>query len=331
MAIGDPEGLAVALLRSWWLLLIATVLVAGLLLAASIPWTDNRFTVEATTRRITLNAARRAEHDIGLKLPPDADLQLVGYEIAEPPYALRELVQRGRPVTLRGDSIVLTSIVLDLGGELTVATPGAGRLELELSGAARLAVSLGGAVLAGGPDGNLKPVGVFQRSEPLAASAKAGGGNPLRVVITTTTATSLAFALRDQPLSGVSFARPRASTAETRFPFRSEIVKGNLSMLDTGVTETLRPGELVWLRDISAFLVLLETTSDGLLVDLSGEARSIGVGSPRGEGWRPDRDLTPSGFAYLAGQHELKLLWGAAVVILGALWRARQWARKQHD
>ena len=102
-------------------------------------------------------------------------------------------------------------------------------------------------------------------------------------------------------------------------------------MLDTGATETLRPGELVWLRDISAFLVLLETTPDGLLVDVSGEGRSIGVGSPRGEGWRPDRDLTPSVFAYLAGQHELKLLWGVAVVVLGALWRARQWAFSQRS
>jgi hypothetical protein len=328
MAPSDPERLVAALLRSRWLMLFATALVAGLLITASVGWRDNRFMMEATTRRITVTAARRAEHDVGIRLPPDAELRVTGYEVADPPNALRELFGTGRPVVLRGEGIVLTSIVLDRGGELTVATPNAERLELEFGAAARIAVSLGGAVSAGGSDDTVTQVGVFRRSEPLAASAKLGTGNPLRIVIAFPTGTLLPFTLRDQPLSGLSFARPRASTAETRFPFRSELVKGTLSMLDTGSTETLRPGELVWLHDIAAHLVLLDATPDGILVDVSGEAGQVGLGPPRGEGWRPDRDLTPSVFAYLAGQHELKLIWGVAVVVLGALWRARQWARK---
>ncbi len=330
MPLSDPERLAVALLRSRWVLLVGTILVLGLLLTASIPWPDNRFTIEATTRQITLSAAGRAEHNIGITLPPGTKLELTGYEVAQPPDALRDLLYDGRPVTLQGVGIVLTSILLDQGGKLIVTVPSAGRLELELAGRARLGVSLGGAVFATGPDGSMKLVGVFQRSEPVAASAKPGAES-LRVVITGSTWTSLPFTLRDQPLSGVSFARPRASTAETRFPFRSEILKGTLSMLDTGAAETLRPGELVWLGNISAFLVLLNTAPDGLMVDISGEARSVGVGPARGDGRRPDRDLTPSVLGYVAKQYELKLLWGTAVVILAALWRAREWARKQRN
>jgi hypothetical protein len=48
----------------------------------------------------------------------------------------------------------------------------------------------------------------------------------------------------DQPGSGLSCPVP----AQRRRGFRSaRIVKGTLSMLDTGSAETLRPGELVWL------------------------------------------------------------------------------------
>ncbi len=94
MAPGDPERLVAALLRSRWLLIVATALVAGLLITASVGWRDNRFILEATTRRITLTAARRAEHDIGISLPPDAELRVTGYEVADPPYVLRELFAR---------------------------------------------------------------------------------------------------------------------------------------------------------------------------------------------------------------------------------------------
>ena len=58
-------------------------------------------------------------------------------------------------------------------------------------------------------------------------------------------------------------------------------------MLDTGSTETLRPGELVWLHDIAAHLVLLEATPDGILVDVSGEAGQVGLGPPAARAGAP--------------------------------------------
>ena len=92
MAPSDPERLVAALLRSRWLMLFATALVAGLLITASVGWRDNRFMMEATTRRLTGTAARRAEHDIGIRLPPAAELRVTGYEVADPPNALRDPV-----------------------------------------------------------------------------------------------------------------------------------------------------------------------------------------------------------------------------------------------
>src|SRR5271166_4444095 len=133
MPPSDPERLVAAVLLSRWLLIAATALVLGLLITASVSWCDNRFKLEATTRRVTLTAARRAEHDIGIRLPADAELRLTGYNIADPPYALRGLFEGGRLAVLRGETIVLNSIVIDQGGELTVATPSSGRLELEFS------------------------------------------------------------------------------------------------------------------------------------------------------------------------------------------------------
>ena len=92
---------------------------------------------------------------------------------------------------------------------------------------------------------------------------------------------------------------------------------------------TLRPRELVWLEDVSATVARLDMTADGVAVDASGHARSIGLGPPRaGLPPRPDRDLTPSVLGYLMGQHELKLLWGVAITALAALWKARQWGLK---
>ena len=73
----------------------------------------------------------------------------------------------------------------------------------------------------------------------------------------------------------------------------------------------------------------LEVIDGAIAVDVSGEADRISIGPPRpGAPFRLDRDLTPSVLSYLLGQHELKVLWGIALAMLGALWKARLWAVK---
>jgi hypothetical protein len=346
----DPESLVAAFLRSSWLLLVATLIVIALLVAASLPWWDNRFTIQATTGRIELVAAERAEQSLGLGLR-GAELRLSDYDAVDPPVELKASLRDRATLWLIGDDLILDSLTLDQDSEIVFDTTDENGIEVEVRGPANAVFLLGGRISEKGRDGTLNVVGTFQRPSSLTLSPLKGSRMPLRISIIPTPGTKASLTLQDQPVRRISFARPHASTTETRFPFRSEIISGELSMLDTGQTIKLQPAELVWLRGVTAQVAKLVAASGSISVDVSGTAQTIGLGPPREgadgmfhrfwrtviepwfgieqrpEGWQPDRDLTPSVFDYLVGQHELKLLWAAAAVVLGALWRARQWAR----
>jgi hypothetical protein len=149
--------------------------------------------------------------------------------------------------------------------------------------------------------------------------------NPARLVLPPGTAP---IALYNQPISDFWFRSPRPA-GEDPHTFQSEILKGQLQVLDTGTKVELEPRELVLLEGGNRVLSRLEIIDKAIAVDVEGDAKQISVGPPRpGIPFSLDRNLTPSVLSYLFGQHELKLLWGIAVAVLGGLWKARQWALK---
>ena len=136
------------------------------------------------------------------------------------------------------------------------------------------------------------------------------------------------IALYNQPISDFWFRYPRIAGDDPR-TYQSEILTGQLQILDTGAKIKLQPRELILLEGGSRMLSRLEIIDKAVAVDVSGEANRISVGPPRpGSPFSLDRDLTPSVLSYLLNQHELKVLWGIALTLLGALWKARQWALK---
>jgi hypothetical protein len=147
--------------------------------------------------------------------------------------------------------------------------------------------------------------------------------NPARLVLPPDTPP---MALYSQPIDDFWFRHVRQPGDDPR-TFQSEILGGELQLLDTDTKVELRPRELVLLQGGSRILSRLEIVDHAIAAEVSGEANRISVGPPRpGVPFRLDRDLTPSVLSYLVGQHELKLVWGLALAIIGALWKARQWA-----
>jgi hypothetical protein len=327
MLLDDPEGTAARLLRSRWLLPAAGIVTLGLLLLASISWCNNRFALQVVSRLAEITASAEAKHSIGVAMPSGMEIRLYGTGLAERPPELAGITKSPNGIRLTADKVVLDYIEVQGGTVLTFTTTQDGSPDLRLTGGGSIGLTLSGIIHQIGDDGHLtqlavadRPFGIDIAPTDTVDSARLVlvGGGGLKGI-----------AIYDQPVRGLRFSRPRASDNDQRLPFQSELINGTLQLLDTTQNMTLRPRELVWLEDVSATVARLDMTADGVAVDASGHARSIGLGPPRaGLPPRPDRDLTPSVLGYLMGQHELKLLWGVAITALAALWKARQWGLK---
>jgi hypothetical protein len=174
-------------------------------------------------------------------------------------------------------------------------------------------------------DGNGQRTSIANIERPTPWEIRPAGRNPARLVLPPGVGP---IALYNQPISEFWFRPPRPAGDDPR-TFQSEILNGELQVLDTGTKIELQPRELVLLEGGSRMLSRLEVIDRAITVDVSGEADRISVGPPRpGAPFRLDRDLTPSVLSYLFGQHELQLLWSISLAVLGALWSARQWALK---
>jgi hypothetical protein len=327
MGLWDPESVAAKFLRSRWFIGGTMILIACLMVCASFSWWSNRFSLEVVSRTIDITASERADHSLGILLPTDAEVRVSGYDSSEFPPELLGFSKQKPIIRLSASKVVLDSILLDSGASLMATVTANGSPDLRLAGGGDIGITFEGTVSEIHDHG--APTEVAQASRAFRFNAKQGSSpEPVRVVLVGATALH-GLALFDQPVNQIRFSRPLPSTEDRRLPFQSEIISGTLQLLDSDNKVTLRPHELVWLDDISATAARIEITGEGVALEASGLARRIGLGPPRPGGPpTPDRDLTPSILEYLLGQHSLKIAWGAAIALLAALWKARQWALK---
>ncbi|HMD98980.1 MAG TPA: hypothetical protein VKM93_16820 [Terriglobia bacterium] len=327
MSLADPEGIAARLLRSGWLLLVASGAVFVLLILVSVSWRNNRFDLQAVSGLVEVTASTRATHTIGVKLAEGAEFRLFGTHLQNRP---PELAQAGDPyngIRLTADSVVLESVVLDPDTILTLTSTTDGSPDLRIMVGGAIKLTLSGTIRQIADNGVARQIAVTERPFGLDATPS-GTVVPVRLVLPAAGELK-GIALYDQPIHRLDFTRPRPTNEDQRLPFQSELLSGKLKLLDTGDELPLQPRELIWLKEVAATAGRLEFGADGVAINASGHALSIGIGPPRpGSPPLPDRDVTPSVLAYLLGQHELKLAWGAALAVLAALWKARQWAFK---
>ena len=312
------------LLRSMWFFTLAAAAIVGLLVLASWPWWFNRFALAVTSRVIEVSVSAPGFHDIGVKLPDGKEFQIFGARPNDLPPELTALRSTVGSVRLVASSAVLQNISLPSGAGLIASARVGGGADIGVLRDGAVSLALFGKIEVVDPSGARKAIADIPR--PTVWDVRPADSNsPVRLVLASGVPS---IALYNQPIDSFRFRPPRPAedepgTAET------EILSGELQLLDTGEKVKLNSRELLLLEGGRRFLSRLEIADGAVTVDISGEAKRISVGPPRpGLPLRLDRDLTPSVLSYLIGQHELKLLWALGLAVLGSLWKARQWALK---
>jgi TIR domain len=311
------KDIGARVLRSRWFLGPVSAAIIGLLVLSSWPWSFNRFVLKVTTRIVQISASAPGVHEIGVNLAK-TEIQIFGAHAKGLPPELAALSADAVSVRLFASSANLQSISLPSGAGLVVRATSNGGTDIGVLSDGSIVLSLSGTIERIDENGQHTKIANIERATgwDIRSATK---NSPARLVLPPGAAS---IAIYNQPISGFSLA--------PGYPyFQSEILKGELQILDTATKIELEPRGSVLLEGGSRMLSRLEVIDGALAVDLSGEADRISTGTPRpGLPFRLDRDLTPSILSYLLGSHELKLLWGIVVAVLGALWKARQWALK---
>jgi hypothetical protein len=316
------EEIGARVLRGQWFLGILSIAIVGVLILATWPWCFNRFVLKVNTRFIEISASTPGTHQISVTWPKDREIQVLGADADGLPPELAALRSSVVTVRLLASSATLQSISLPSDGGLIVRTTSEGRGDIGALNGTTIVLSLRGAIEQVNDNGQHSKIADIKRAT-LWEIRPATRNSPARIVLPRDAAP---ISLYNQPVGDFRFAPPRPAGVDLR-TFQSEILNGELQILDTATKAELQPRELILVEGGSRMLSRLELADGVLAVDMSGEADRISVGPPRpGIPFRLDRNLTPSVLSYLLGQHELKLLWGVALTVLGALWRAREWA-----
>jgi len=319
------EEIGARVLRSRWFFGLGSVAIVGLLALATWPWWFNRFVLTATTRVVEISSSSSAlrVHDIGVKLP-NGEIRVFGARADDLPPELAALATAFVSVRLVVSTAILQSISLPSGAELFVRTTSDGGTDIGVLNDGSISLALYGSIERIDENGQRTTLANVERATAWEIR-QAETSSPARLVLPPVDAP---IALYNQPIGDFYFRPPRTAGDDPR-TFQSEILKGELKLLDTGTKIELQPRELILLEGGSRFLSRLEVIDRVIAVDVSGEANRISIGPPRpGSPLHLDRDVTPSVLSYLVGQHELKLLWGVALALLGMLWKARLWALK---
>jgi hypothetical protein len=318
------EDIGARFLRSQWFLGLVSAAIVGLLVLASWPWWFNRFVLKATTRIVEISASAPGDHVIGVNLPKGGEIQIFGARADGLPPELAALAAAVGSVRLVASSATLQSISLPSGAGLVVSTTSDSGVDIGVLNDGSISLALSGMIDRIDGNGQRTTIANIERATAWEIRP-AERNSPARLVLPPA---ATPIALYNQPISNFWYRDTRPAGDDPR-TFQSEILKGELQILDTGTKIELQPRELVLLEGGNRMLSRLEVIDRAIVVDVSGEADRISVGPPRpGTPFRLDRDLTPSVLSYLFGQHELKLLWGIALAVLAALWKARQWALK---
>jgi hypothetical protein len=318
------EDISANILRSRWMFPLISLALISILILASFPWYANRFILKATTRVIQLSASSPVFQEIWAKLPEDSKIEIYGADLKGFPPELAALGLDVTNLTFFASRATLQSISLPRLAELEIRSTPDNGIDIGILKQGSISLSLSGTVERLDDGGRRTRIANLEHTVVLNIRAAALYSSA-RVVLS---GGIESFALYDLPIADFRFAPPRPSNIASR-SFHSEILSGDLQLLDTGEKVELAPRELILLEGGSKNLVRLEKTNQGLTVDLSGKVERMSVGPPRtGTPFRLDRDVTPSILSYLMGQHELKLLWAAALALLGGFWKARQWALK---
>jgi len=331
----SPERSISRFLRGHGIFWLSLILIVAVLLTTS-RYRSNRFALEVDTGVVTLTAADTGLHPLDIQFSNPATFQLLNYEIVTTAATLPVAPTSASILRLRSDRLDLQNLLLMEGAEVTfVASPDL--FDMRITGPASIDLMISGEVV------NLTPPSGPSTSNLLQKPTvwKVHPASPDRTLRLVVNGAAPKFTLENQKIKRVNFTKSRPAGPDRRLPFRSEIGGGKIDLLDVDKSVSLRAGELVWLGDLSAIATQVSPKAPSIVppgsasfnVAVVGEADLIGIGYPvaGNPDARPNRDLRPSILEYISSQHDVALAWGGLIAIVGALLKARQWARKQRQ
>jgi len=128
----------------------------------------------------------------------------------------------------------------------------------------------------------------------------------------------LMWKLKDLQINWISFQREQSPSAGS-VSFESAIKGGMATVIDTQVSESLRPDDHLILEGLKNQKRLEISGGDGFNLLFEGSVSSIKSG-PKGH----ERDLTPSWLDYLYHKQPMYLLYGAVLFLFGILLSVRK-------
>jgi hypothetical protein len=237
------EDVSARVLRSRWFLGLVSAAIVGLLILASWPWWFNRFVLKVTTRIVEISASTEGFHDIGLKLPKIGEIQIFGARSDGLPPELAALAADAVSVRFFAANATVQSISLPIGAGLVVRATSDGGVDIGALNGSSIVLSLSGMIERIDEKGQRAKIADIERAT-VWDIRPATNNSPARLVLPSGTTP---IALYNQPISEFWLAPPRPAGDDPR-TFQSEIVKGELQILDTATKTGLEPRELVLLE-----------------------------------------------------------------------------------
>jgi hypothetical protein len=239
------EEIGAHVLRSRWFLKIVSASIIGLLILASWPWRINRFVLKATTRLVEISASAPGFHEIGISFPKMKEIQIIGADgnTNVLPPELAALSADVVSVRLLASNATLQTISLPDRASLVVRATSEGDTDIGVLNDGNIGLSLSGVIERVEENGQHTKIADIEHATVwnIRSAAK---DVPARLVLP---AGAASIAIYNQPISEYRFGPPRPADADPR-TFQSEILKGELQILDTATKIELERGGLVLLE-----------------------------------------------------------------------------------
>lgn len=248
-------------------------------------------------------------------------VQLRGLTSVDSPLLDPELARRSDTAHLEAKQLELSSLQLPKGASV--------HLERQADSVALTVQIPSGAVIASfeagdettlslGANGARRTPAIAKRvfSEPetfvFSSAAPAGAEMPPAAFELVAANMGMPISLELQPRSA-AFVEQRVGVDGSR-EFVSSIVGGTIAIAEVERKYAIEERDVLRITDLAAERLTIDVGTD-LRIRLSGSAHRIELQSGRAT-----KPLTPTRLEYLAKNHFLALIWGAAAFIWGALW-----------
>jgi hypothetical protein len=324
--LSSVERVFAGLLGDWQLVALASVLIVGLTLAATISKSPTPLELSVQSEGLWLISAGGPERrplEIGFEVPDAIRVSAENLATVELASSSCDTEIKRRGLRLEGERINVTRLRLSDGTKIYLTETEDNEIELWLSDhPASIDMGIGANVVVN--DGHGAPVACASTSEPETRLVRMTSDvAPTRIILSLPKGQGAAR-LTGLHVTGLGFGREIAS-GPARPAFASTIIKGSVHLLDGRENIELKKGDWLTLDHLNATLRELKIDGSAPEINLVGTVGKVKIGP---EGFTQDR--TPTWLAWIMRNHSDKGIWAIAVGLLGGLWRLRQWARKQH-